>query len=1232
MSESKILAITARVAALLPSFAAADAQTVVAALTRTVTHSSIKQLGTNVSSAVTAALVSAAETVPGTSESPELLQRMLKGANAAITALQLEASQTQSAFGSFAGNLVVESVNVQTTASGVSTLMTSLTSTFISEVLTAGLPSEMFTGAMNALNAALASAKLKTAAVSADDFASTLGAGIVAATVGSADKLPSTLVSTFVNQISVGMLKVAAPTFSVAAGGYGPAESVTLATTTSDATIYYTVDGTTPTTASTLYSVAIAVSSTKTIKAYGVKMNYTDSSVASALYAINGAVAAPTFSVAAGAYNLLQSVTLASATPAAAIYYTLDGSTPTESSPLYSEAISVALSKTIKAMAVKAKFLDSGVASASYVIDTVNPAFTSTAFTTPASPNWIVSPAVTLSVSEAATVTLYSNSICTTAISTATAVTSSAGQSVTVTSITLASTTTIYGKAVDAAGNTSTCTNLTAYTQVMKFKDPDPSAANGFGSTIVELTNGNIVITSPQADMNGVVDSGAVYLFNGVTGALISTLSGSTASDNVGLGVTALTNGNFVVKSHNWDCTAALCPSPAIAAVVANVGAVTWGSGTLGVSGPVSSLNSLVGSTLTDQVGASGVIALSNGNYVVGSSTWDCTIALCPSPAIAAVVANVGAATWGSGTTGISGPVSSLNSLVGWTASDQVGLAVYALTNGNYVLTSNRWDCSATGVTAGLCSSAAVDIGAVTWGDGAATGTRLVGPVSSTNSLVGSTASDQVGVAVYALTNGNYVVLSAQWDAGAVTDVGAVTWGDGATTGTRLVGAVSIANSLVGSTAIDSVGNCGVTALTNGNYVVKSCNWDGTAVVDVGAVTWGNGATGTFGAVSGANSLVGSTASDSVGNGGVTALTNGNYVVTSVNWDCTAALCLSPAIAAVVSNVGAVTWGNGATTGNRLVGAVSSANSLVGSTASDNLGNFGIAGLTNGNYVVSSSSWDCSATLVTAGLCSSAATNVGAVTWGNGATGTFGPVSSANSLVGSTASDGVGNGLATALTNGNYVVASQNWDAGAVANVGAVTWGNGATGTFGPVSSANSLVGSTASDFVGINGYITALTNGNYVVVSSSWTANVGAVTWGNGATGTFGPVSSANSLVGSTTGDFLGNVRITALTNGNYVFSTSSWDCTLTTGCPGGAKADVGAVTWGSGTTGVSGPVTASNSLIGGLVGDQIGGYPTIALSNGNVMFRNSQWGLFDPGLIIEISGTAMPTGILTE
>ncbi|MDF1744236.1 MAG: hypothetical protein P1V19_11135, partial [Gimesia sp.] len=85
-----------------------------------------------------------------------------------------------------------------------------------------------------------------------------------------------------------------------------------------------------------------------------------------------------------------------------------------------------------------------------------------------------------------------------------------------------------------------------------EFVDPNPSTDNGFGDTVVALSTGNVVITSPYDDAGG-ADAGAVYLFDGATRELISTLTGSTANDNVGRdGVTVLSNGNYVVRSSEW--------------------------------------------------------------------------------------------------------------------------------------------------------------------------------------------------------------------------------------------------------------------------------------------------------------------------------------------------------------------------------------------------------------------------------------------------------------------------------------------------------------------------------------------------------------------------------------------------------------------------------------------------------------------------------------------------------
>lgn len=78
---------------------------------------------------------------------------------------------------------------------------------------------------------------------------------------------------------------VEAPTFSPAAGTYAEAQTVTIACATDGATIYYTTDGTEPTSASTQYTDAITVSTATTIKAIAIK-GADESTVATAAYHI----------------------------------------------------------------------------------------------------------------------------------------------------------------------------------------------------------------------------------------------------------------------------------------------------------------------------------------------------------------------------------------------------------------------------------------------------------------------------------------------------------------------------------------------------------------------------------------------------------------------------------------------------------------------------------------------------------------------------------------------------------------------------------------------------------------------------------------------------------------------------------------------------------------------------------------------------------------------------------
>jgi hypothetical protein len=81
----------------------------------------------------------------------------------------------------------------------------------------------------------------------------------------------------------------ATPTFSEGTGTYVGTQTITITDTTSSATIYYTTDGTTPTTASTEYTAPIPVGATLILEAIAVSSGHKDSAVASATYEITPA-------------------------------------------------------------------------------------------------------------------------------------------------------------------------------------------------------------------------------------------------------------------------------------------------------------------------------------------------------------------------------------------------------------------------------------------------------------------------------------------------------------------------------------------------------------------------------------------------------------------------------------------------------------------------------------------------------------------------------------------------------------------------------------------------------------------------------------------------------------------------------------------------------------------------------------------------------------------------------
>ena len=141
----------------------------------------------------------------------------------------------------------------------------------------------------------------------------------------------------------------------------GNTATVVLSTATDGATIYYTTDGSKPTTSSTPYTTTFTINNGQTVKAIAVRDDYLDSYVAAVVYSATK-VATPTINITTSG------VSFGCDTEGVSYYYTTNGDTPTTSSAQWNGTPITGLAEgvTIKVIAAKSGMIISDMATKTY--------------------------------------------------------------------------------------------------------------------------------------------------------------------------------------------------------------------------------------------------------------------------------------------------------------------------------------------------------------------------------------------------------------------------------------------------------------------------------------------------------------------------------------------------------------------------------------------------------------------------------------------------------------------------------------------------------------------------------------------------------------------------------------------------------------------------------------------------------------------------------------------------
>ena len=164
-------------------------------------------------------------------------------------------------------------------------------------------------------------------------------------------------------------MKVGTASVSPGAGSYTSAQTVTVSSVTSGATLRYTLTGREPVASDSIVASGgtVNVNQSTTLKVKGTRAGWVDSDTAAATYLLTlGTAAPPTMNPAAGSYTTSQTVALSTTTPGATIRYTVDGTEPGFASPVYAAPLTIAHPTTLKARAFKADWTASATTTADY--------------------------------------------------------------------------------------------------------------------------------------------------------------------------------------------------------------------------------------------------------------------------------------------------------------------------------------------------------------------------------------------------------------------------------------------------------------------------------------------------------------------------------------------------------------------------------------------------------------------------------------------------------------------------------------------------------------------------------------------------------------------------------------------------------------------------------------------------------------------------------------------------